>query len=141
MEEQSYILDFTRTPLFFDRWNIDFTVNEMKQNANNFQIVYTGHAPDNINDCLTGGVLNTTNVVVNNNYIVDFSLKYDDGVISVRNDATLTLNDYIYPLKAVFIRNKATGFVMGYCINTTAFEITNSIKLAKDTILWSITDG
>ena len=49
--------------------------------------------------------------------------------------------DDIFSLKAVFIRNKNTGFVMGYSINNTAFEITNVVKLEKDTILWSITDG
>lgn len=141
MEEQSYIFDFQRTPLFFDGWNKYFTVDEMRQNADNFEVVYTNHAPTDINECLNGGVLNTSNVVVNNNYVANLSLNYDNGVITVRNDSTLNIGDNIFPLKAVFIRNKNTGFVMGYSINNTAFEITNVVKLEKDTILWSITDG
>ena len=138
-EVQSYIFDFRMTPRFMEEWNLKFTVNEMKSSSNLFQIVYCDLAPSNINNCLNGGVLDSTNVNVLHS--VDFSLKYEDGIISVREDASWNLSSDIKTLKAIFVRHKGNGFVMGYSINTTPFEITNTVKLEKGTILWSITDG
>lgn len=135
-EVQSYIFDFSRSPRFFEDWNLKFTVNEMKSSSNLFQIVYCDYAPSDINDCLNGDVLDTSKVHVLTS--VDFSLKYDDGIITVREDATWNLSTTVRNLKAVFIRHKATGFVMGYSINTVGFDVTNIVKLEKGTILWSI---
>lgn len=140
MEVYSYIFDFQRTPLFFERWNIDFLVSEMKQDADNFEIVYCRYSPNNINDCLTNGKLNS-NVVVEDGGVCNLNLKYQDDIISVRKDSTYNIGRAIRSLKAVFIRNKRTGFVMGYSINNSAFDVTNKILLEKDTILWSMIDG
>lgn len=143
-EVQSYIFDFQRVPSFFEEWNNSFKVEDMKDSstdasAKHFQIVYCDVAPSNINDCLNGSRLNTSSVHVLQT--VDVNLKYDNDVISVRYDATWSLGTDIKPVKAIFIRNKSNGYVMGYSINTVAFEVTNTVKLEKDTILWSIVDG
>lgn len=140
MEVFSYIFDFSTSPTFFERWNYDFKVEEMKQDANNFEVVYCTHAPENINDCLTGGVLND-NVTIAEDGVCNLNLKYEDRVISVRNDSIFNIGDYIIPLKAVFIRNKSSGFVMGYSINNTSFEVTNEVIIEANTILWSLVDG
>lgn len=138
-EVYSYLFDFHISPLFFENgWNDRFTVNAMKQNANNFEVVYCTHAPININECLTGGVLNN-NVTVHSS--VPLNLKYEDGVISVRADSTFNIGNNVIPLKAVFIRDANTKFVLGYDIHNTAFDVTNQILLAKDTIIWSLTNG
>lgn len=138
-EVQSYIFDFKITPRFFEEWNLKFTVNEMKSSSNLFQIVYCDYAPSNINDCLHGTILNAINVHVLHE--VDCSLKYEDGIISVREDASWNMGSNVYDLKAVFIKHKGTGFILGYCINPNTFEITNTVKLEKGTILWSIVNG
>lgn len=140
MEVYSYIFDFSRSPTFFERWNYDFKVEEMKQDANNFEVVYCTHAPENINDCLTGGVLNN-NVTVATNGVCNLNLKYDDGVISVRSDSTFNIGEAIIPLKAIFIRNKSSKFVMGYSINNSPFDVTNQVVIEANTILWSLVDG
>ena len=137
-EVYSCLFDFHRSPLFFKQWNIDFTVTQMQQDNNNFNIIYCSTAPDNINDCLSNGRLDSSKVTVIGT--VPLSLKYVNDVISVRADATLNLGQTIEPLKAVFITN-TSGFVLGYSINTQAYEITNTLTIEKDTILWSIVDG
>ena len=139
MEEQSYIFDFQRTPLFWEKWNISFTVAKMKQDAVNFEVVYCTHAPNNIDDCLNqDGTLNNNVEIAG---VALLRLKYDEGIISVRSQSAYHIGDSIIPLKAVFIRDRSTGFVMGYSINTVAFEVTNNVILREGTILWSIIDG
>lgn len=138
---QSFILDFKRVPRFFEDWNVNFKVAKMKNPSTaNFQLVYCSIAPDNIEDCLNGGVLNTSAVSVSAS--IDLNLKYDNEVISVRNDCIWNVGagttTYI---KAVFIRDKSNGYVMGYSILDNAVDVTNVVKLEKDTILWSIVDG
>ena len=140
MVEQSYIFDFHRSPRFFYEWNNSFKVVDMQSTTANFQIVYCSQAPTNIEDCLVNNSTLDTNAVTILQS-VDVNLVFNDGVISVGADATWNIGDTVQDLKAVFIRHKNTGFVMGYSINTVAFEVTNKIKLEKDTILWSIVDG
>ena len=142
-DTQSYLFDFERVPMFFDKMNISYKLLEMNS-SNNFQLVFSDYASDNIQDCLNlDGTLNTTNVHIaqSGSAVVDFSLKWDNEIISVRNDTTWTVGDANVFLKAVFIRNKATGFVLGYCIHMNSFDVTNTVTLPKDTILWSIQDG
>lgn len=138
MEVQSYIFDFKRVPSFFENWNIQFTVNEMQLNSNKFQIVYCTHAPSNIYDCLNGGVL-SSDVTVGAS--IDLSLKYEDDTISVRNDCTWNAGTTVYSLKAIFIRHKGSGYVMGYSINNVSFDVSNTVKLEAGTVLWSFEDG
>lgn len=141
MTIQSFIFDFHRVPRFFEDWNNNFSIGAMKRdNSSFFQVVYCSIAPDNIEDCLNGGVLDTGAVSVSAS--VDLSLKYDKEVISVGSDCTWNVGaNVIQPIKAVFIRNKSNGYVMGYSIFDNAIEVTNVVKLEKDTILWSIVDG
>jgi len=136
-EVQSYLFDFQRVPLFFDNWNNQFTVAEMNASSN-FQFVFSDYCPTNIEDCLSSGVLSDD---VNVLATVDCSLKWENEIISVRSDATWNISTSVYPLKAVFLRCKRTGFVLGYCINVNSFEVTNKVKIEGGTILWSIEDG
>lgn len=142
--EQSYLFDFQASPLFFDRWNIDFKLLEMND-SDNFEFVFSDYASDNIQDCLTSGALNTTNVHIaqSGTAVVDCSLKWDSDArtISIRDDVEWEVGDDNVFLKAVFLRNKTTGFVMGYCIHMNSFDVTNSVTFDKDTILWSIVDN
>lgn len=137
-EFQSYIFDFQRVPRFFKDWNVNFKVDDMQKTDNLFQIVFCDIAPDNLVDCLNGTVLNGNVNIVGT---CDISLNYDNDVISVRNDATWTIGENIKQIKAIFVRVKSTGYVMGYSINTTAFDVTNEVVIEKDTILWSIVNG
>lgn len=140
MEVYSYIFDFHRSPSFFDGWNNNFQVNSMRQDANNFEVVYCTYAPSDINDCLNGGVLND-DVTIADGGVCNLNLKYEDEIVSVRRDSTFSIGNVVIPLKAVFIRDKTSKFVLGYSINDTSFDVTNEVKLAEDTIIWSFVDG
>jgi len=135
---EGYIFDFQRSPRFFTDWNVNFKISNMGVDSNNFQIVFCDVAPTNINDCLDGYQLDADKI--NIMAVVDCSLNYKDEIISVRNDAVWNIGTDVESLKAIFIRDKLTGFVMGYSINNIPFEVTNEVLLEKDTILWSIQD-
>jgi len=140
-EIQSYLFDFHRTPNFFQNWNNKFKVLEMDGTSLNFQLVFSSYGSDNIDECLNGDVIDTS--VVTNRYTVDCALKFDatTDIVSIGADVTWSLGSTIVPLKSVFLQHKATGTVMGYSIHMNAFEVTNQVKLEKDTILWSFEDG
>ena len=136
-EEQSFLFDFQRSPTFLDNMNVKFHLLEMNS-SNNFQVVFSTYAPTNIEDCLSSdGTLNSDVTIQAS---LDCSLKWENDIISIRNDVTWNIGDTYYPLKAVFIRNKSNGYVMGYSINITSFEVTNEVIFEEDTILWSFRD-
>ena len=137
MSVQSYIFDIKEVPSFFDDWNIRFRLMDMDGVSNNFKLVFSDYAPSNIEDCLNGGVLSSS---VNVASSVDCKLKWDKDsrVISVKGDAQWTIGDNDYPLKAVFLCNKSDDYVLGYCIHTASFTVTNKVKIEDGTILWSI---
>lgn len=139
MVEQSFLVDWSRVPDFFTYWNKQFDVDAMNGAVGNFEIIFSSYAPDNIQDCLSGFSLNE-NVVIT--YDVDCGLVWDsDGVISIFSDVIWNIGDEIVPLKAIFLRNKANGFVLGYSINQTSFDVTNQVVLESGTVLWSIHTG
>lgn len=139
MASISYQIDWNRIEKFLDWWNDKYKVSEMN-GGNEFEIVFSSYAPSNINECLTSnGVLNSDVTVTQS---IDCGLKWDTTSKTVRlaNDITWTLNDTIVPLKAVFIRHKTNKTVLGYSINNVSFDVTNQVKLSKDSLLWSFHD-
>ena len=42
------------------------------------------------------------------------------------------------PLKAIFLRDKASKYVMGYSINMVAFTVTNVVVFDEDVIFWDV---
>ena len=149
--EQSFILDFTRSPSFFQNFNKEFDLDCMDGTVDgSFQLIIASYSPDNILDCLdedghlnedvTVGVDEDGNDLIENIGLVWTPDSYGDGTIGLSDDVTFDIGDINTQIKAVFLIN-SDGYVMGYSINTVAFEVTNKIKLEKDTILWSIVDG
>lgn len=139
----SYPFDFTRTPTFFNQWNLGstgFSISQMNA-SNNYEFVFVSHCPENIEQCLDGGKLDTD--AVNVLTTLPCSLKYDatanEVIISVRNQVTWNIGENIYDLKGVFLRSKDSSFVMGYSIKQNIVEVTNKLIIEADTILWSIT--
>lgn len=138
-DDFSYVFDFQRVDDFFDRWNVNFKTTGDFDVANKFQITLCSYSSDNISDCLIGGVIDTSNVTIYSSQ--DCTLNWSNEEVSLGADVTFNLSTNIVPCKALFIRHKASGVVLGYCINGVAFDITNTLKFSKDTILWSIKDG
>lgn len=133
-----YLFDFSRVKDFFDKWNNTFHTVEMN-GASNFQLVMASYSPTNIDDCLTGsGALDTSQVT--GTKIVDCGLVWSNDTITLKNDVTFSIGNEIVPLKALFLRHKATGYVMGYSIAMNNFNVTNQLVIDKDTIFWSIYD-
>ena len=139
MSIQSYIFDIKEVPSFFDDWNIRFRLMDMDGASNKFKFVFSDYAPSDIGECLDGKVLSSS---VNVASSVDCKLKWDKDsrVISVKGDVQWTIGDNDYPLKAVFLCNKSDNYVLGYCIHTNSFTVTNKVKIEDGTILWSITN-
>ena len=138
MVEVSHLFDWSRTPLFLTKWGKSFDVASMN-GASNFQLVVASYSPSDIEDCLdANGTLNNDVTVAQ---AIDCGLKWQDDVIKLNADVTWSIGDSIVPLKALFLRDKNSGFVLGYSINNTSFEVTNQLKFNKDTIFWSIING
>ena len=138
MSTVSHLFDWSRTPKFLERWGKSFDVASMN-GSNNFQLVFSSYCPSSIGDCLNSNGSLNSNVTLTK--VSDCGLKWQDDVIKLSADVTWSIGDDIVPLKAVFLRDKNSGFVLGYSINNTPFEITNHLKLNKDLIFWSIING
>lgn len=139
MVEQSFMVDWSRVPDFFTYWNKLYDVSAMNGTVGNFEIVFSSYAPDNIQDCLAGTLLNEDVVITHRE---DCGLEWDtNGIVSIFTDVIWNVGDEIIPLKAIFLRNKANGVVMGYSINQTSFDITNQVILDGGTVLWSFHTG
>ena len=140
-DTQSYIFDIKEVPSFFDDWNIKFRVMDMDGTSTKFKLVFSDYAPSNIEDCLNGGILNTSQVNVASSVDCKLNWDKDSRIISVKGDTVWNIGDNTYPLKAVFLCNKSDDYVLGYCIHITSFDVTNKVKIEDGTILWSITNG
>ncbi len=136
-EVQSFLFDFKRVEDFWEMWNIKFPISEMGS-SNKFQLVFCTDSPNNIEDCLTNGSLNSNVTIYTSK---DCTLEWSNHTISIKDDVTWNIGDYEVTLKAVFLRNKATGYVMGYNINIDNFDITNKLVFDGGTLLWSIHDA
>lgn len=136
-EYTSYKWDFTRVPRFFVDWNKKFDIELMTATSNNFQFVFSDYAPTNISDCLTAN--GTLSSEVNVLYSLDCALKRNEEctTISVANEVTWNIGTAIHPVKAVFLKQKSTNYVLGYCIHQNSIEVTNKVIVPTDTILWS----
>ena len=141
MAEQSFLVDWSRVKNFWRAWNEEFTIQEMN-GANNFQLVFSSYTPNNIDDCLTNSGTLTQDVLATST-VIDCGLSWDDnGIVSISNNVTWNIgHETIIPLKAIFLRKKENGFVLGYSINQTSFDVTNKVIVDKDTVIWSFHSG
>ena len=139
-DTQSFLFDFSRVDNFIEQFNSIFKISEMNAN-NNFELIFCSDSPNNIKDCLTSGGGLNSEVTPALNGVVPCSLKWENNTISIRNSITWNIGENPVPLKSVFIRHSATGFVMAYCIHITEFIVTNKIIFDGGTVLWRFVDG
>ena len=131
----SFIFDWHRPSDFWNQWNKKFKVEEMN-GAGNFEIVLASHCSDNIDECLTSsGTIDTNNVTVL--VYSTCGLLFDGEMIKLSTDVTFMAGDNTYSLKAIFLRNKVTGYVVGYTIALGSFDFSNQLTFDNGTILWS----
>lgn len=154
-EEQSFLFDFTRTPTFFENFNIKFNLSDMNTSKDvakpleNFELVLASYCETNIQDCLNndGTLADTVEIGVNADdeelvktvgldWIRD---SYGDGTIELHGDVVFDVGDIDVQLKAIFLRDKTTKFVMGYSINMVAVPVTNQVVFDDEVIFWDIT--
>ena len=84
MVEQSFMVDWSRVPDFFTYWNKLYDVSAMNGTVGNFEIVFSSYAPDNIQDCLAGTLLNEDVVITHRE---DCGLEWDsNGIVSIFTD-------------------------------------------------------
>lgn len=140
---QSYIFDFSRVPSFFEHFNIDFNVSDM-DGSSKFELVLVKHGGDNIEDYLNNdGTLNISDdssEVLKTNCGLDFVRdEFGDAKIELHDAVEFNVGDTNIPLKAVFLRDDSTKYVMGYSINRVPFTVTNKVVFDEDVIFWDIT--
>lgn len=153
MAEQSYIFDFTRVPSFFRYFNTAFFVDEMYKVVDGdaqedepsecFELVWCSYGDgNNIDDYLdSDGTLSDTVTVYDTvscalDWVED---EFGDATIGLHEAVTFNIGDTNVPLKAIFLRNASSGYVMGYCINQVSFTVTNKAIFDEDVIFWDIT--
>ena len=140
MSEITYIFDFKRSPSFFDQFNKLFDLDNMDGNSDEFAFIFCSTAPSNISECiLNDGTLDTSKVTVADT--VDCALSWEDNKISVASDTVYNIGNTKVPLKAFFLEDKSTGFILGYSINGNSFEVTNKIQFDEGTVLFTLYDG
>ena len=161
MAEHSYLFDFSRVDSFFENLNINFSISDMynvvrydsetgqyeyedDNVGDNFQLVICEYGYDNIGDYLNSD--GTLNISDNDPHIhiEDCALDYynrGNGASSIELHGTVTFeigDDVNIPIKAIFLRDKDTGYVMGYSINNRPFSVTNQVVFDDDVIFWDI---
>lgn len=148
--DKSIIFDFTRVPDFMDNYNIEFLVAEMDGTNKRYEFVLADSSPDNIEDCLNAdGTLKTTG----NNPVHPITLQSGDGQVSLvyskgvnasrvislgSSDVTLDVGDINVMLKAMFLRDISTGYVLAYCILARSIPITNQVIFPASGVVWTI---
>lgn len=143
---QSYVFDFTRVPRFMDDINREdcFDTDDMDGVNNNYEFVFATSCPANIDDCLTvNGTIDTTNVSLYSSGTGACKLLWSHGVNGNRvmsianNSVTIDIGDVDIELKAMFLRDATTGYVLAYSINDRAVMVTNQVIFPVNGVLWS----
>lgn len=143
VELQSYIFDFSRVDSFYENMNLSFAIANMDGSAN-FEFVLSEHSPNNIEECLdSDGVLNTD---VDEAMVEDAKLMWnnnDDGTnnITLDEEVLFDIGNDILQMKSLFVRDKTSGYVLGFSINVNTVSVTNKLIFEEDTILWTVSDG
>lgn len=142
MAEQSYIFDFSRVPSFFEHFNIEFNVADM-DGTENYELVWVAFGDgSNIEDYLDddGTLADTVTVYDSRPCGLDWVKdEFGDATIELHDAVEFHIGDENVPLKAIFLQDTNTKYVMGYCINMVAFTVTNVAVFDEDVIFWDIT--
>ena len=133
---ESIFIDFTRSPSFFERWNMDFFIPVMHDN---YEFVFADYCPNNIEECLDGNVLDSDMVHSVGTQSVNLIWDSSDNVqtISVYGDCVWNVGEVHYNLKGIFLRTKDTKYVMGYSIFPNGVDVTNKVIFDDKLIIWS----
>ncbi|WP_409200630.1 hypothetical protein [Methanobrevibacter sp. DSM 116169] len=147
MSEISYVFNFRRVNTFIRDMNRSgcFDLLQMDGVNQNYRIVLSSSCPDNIVDCLdVDGTLkvNVVEIPIGDDGLC--VLQYNEGLnnnstISLgQNQVNMDVGDGDVYLKAVFIVDNSTGYVLAYDILNRVVPINNEVTLPVAGVLWSI---
>lgn len=133
---ESIFIDFTRSPSFFDRWNVDFNLTLV---GNNYEFVFADYCPNNISECLDGYVLDSEMVHTITTQSVNLKWESSDNVqtVSIDGETVWNIGDTHYNLKGIFLRDKTTLAVIGYSIFPNGVDVTNKVIFDDGLLIWS----
>jgi hypothetical protein len=133
---ESIFIDFTRSPSFFDRWNVDFFIPSVR---NDYEFVFADYCPNNISECLDGNVLDSEMVHTITTLSVNLKWESSDNVqtVSIDGDTVWNVGDTHYNLKGIFLRSKSTNCVIGYSIFPNSVDVTNKVIFDDGLLVWS----
>lgn len=135
---QSYILDFIKSPSFFLKWNVDFSIATM--GTDTFRIVLVDDVcQDNIENCINndGELLYTGAHIQSENCSLSYVESGNTVTISLANEVSFDLTDVQFSMKGVFLTTDS-GYVMGYSINPISVNVTNSVIFEEGLVFWTI---
>ena len=151
MSEQSYSFDFARVPSFMENFNIAFFIDEMyktvdgtlvNEGENAYELVWVSYGYDNIQDYLDefGNLKDDVTIYDSVECTLEWIQdEFGDATVGLYDEVSFDIGDENVPLKALFLRDASTGYVMGYCINIYPFYVTNEAVFDGDIVFWDIT--
>lgn len=145
---ESVLFSFTKTDKLFKNMinNDNITTYLFDGVSNNFKIILAETCPNNIADCLNpdGTLIDDLALINGSTTDGECALLWQDGVnnntdISIAsNSVHYDFADSEYLLKAAFLVEKETGFVMAYSINNAPMTVTGELTLPVNGSVWSI---
>lgn len=142
------VFEFTRSPTFHKHMNRDgyFDTLEMDGLTSNYEIVFANNCTDGFTGNVDeyGRLNNSVKILPYNKGDGDVILwcdwdAYGNATIII-NEKSLTVNfeDINLTLKALFLRDKSTGYVLAYSILTRPVPVSNQVVFPIDGAIWNL---
>lgn len=144
-ESQSYPFDFVTAPLFFDKYNINFSKSDFDGTAR-FQMVLASDCPDNIGDCLKSDGTLDSSVTVFSTGDIKLSLteqSSDDDYtnvieVAIAEDMEISLSSDAN-IKGVFLKMKSNNFILFFMIDINPMRYCDKICFEEGNVLLKVT--
>jgi len=133
-EVESFPIDLIMVDSFVHQHNLKWSVNDL---ASGMELVFSSDCPDNITACLTDTDTLAMNVSVDLQHDIALAANTESVNVNymyVAQSFEVDIDDN-FDVKAIFLRKKSNGYVMGYMINQKAMRFCNKIMFEEGNVL------
>ena len=133
-EVESFPIDLIMVDSFVHQHNLKWSVNDL---ASGMELVFSSGCPDNITACLTDTDTLAMNVSVDLQHDIALAANTESVNVNymyVAQSFEVDIDDN-FDVKAIFLRKKSNGYVMGYMINQKAMRFCNKIMFEEGNVL------
>lgn len=134
VEVESFPIDLIMVDSFVHQHNLKWSVNDL---ASGMELVFSSDCPDNISACLTSTDTLAMNVSVDLQNDIALAANTESVNVNymyVAQSLEVDIDDN-FDVKAIFLRKKSNGYVMGYMINQKAMRFCNRIMFEEGNVL------